>query len=378
MTGELLTSRELSMKALILAVATALPSYYAEQQTIGEKMVKALRLPQEQASFVKKVYQRSAISKRYSVVKDIEADPQDFELYPVDFGLMPSTQERNDIYVQEAPKLAMQAAIALFNEWNRDPQEITHIISVSCTGVMAPGIEFLLHQQLNLSPQIKRIGINFMGCFGAFTGLMVAAAIAEQNPLHRVLLVCTELCSLHLQMDVRPEVFIGNILFGDGAGAVLVGCQPREGETPLWSIEKLGSYALKESVEKMTWTLTDEGFAMYLDRDIPKIIEDAIADFAATCIGKHDFANYTWAIHPGGKAIVQAIERACSLRKEQTAASWQVLDQYGNMSSATFLFVLKELSRTISAHQQVLGLAFGPGLSIESIVLKGLIINEKA
>lgn len=229
------------MKPLILALATALPQFSSDQEILAKKMINMFQLKDKAAQFVETISAKSQIKRRYSVVEEIEENPQHNEIFNENFlKNMPGTKLRNEIYIKEAPKLAKQAAEKALKQWNRDPKEITHIISISCTGVMAPGIEFILQQDLNLSENVKRLGINFMGCFGAFKGLEVASYIAKENQNNRILVVCTELCSLHLQFSTNPEISIGNILFGDGAAAVIIGAEQRENENPLWSIEKSG------------------------------------------------------------------------------------------------------------------------------------------
>jgi predicted naringenin-chalcone synthase len=362
------------MKALILALATALPQYSADQAALGQKLIDGLGLEGQEAQSIEKLHARTAIKRRYSVIQDIEKDPSQFEFWSRNFiDNIPGTEARNEKYKEEAPVLALEAAKALQQEWQRDVQEITHIISISCTGVMAPGIEFILQQELGLLPTVRRIGINFMGCFGAFCGLATACALAQENPKNRILVVCTELCSLHFQVTLDPEVFIGNVLFGDGAAAVLVGCEPRDREKPLWSVEQSQAYAFKQSRDIMTWSLSDYGCVMSLGRSIPKIIEKETSKILSSILHPEQFSRYTWAIHPGGKAIIEAVERSCNLSKEQTTASWSVLEKYGNMSSATFLFVLHELAKEIDLHPHVIGLAFGPGLSMESILLERIL-----
>lgn len=352
------------MKALILALATALPQFSAEQSDIAKKIIHLFKLEKKSAEYIEDLFCKTQIKKRY-YVKDIFNSEFSKEV--------PGTNIRNEIYIKEASKLAIQAARNVLNQWARDPKEITHIISVSCTGVMAPGIEFILQQEFNMSENVKRIGINFMGCFGAFSALSVASSIAKEDSKNRILVVCTELCSLHFQVSHVPEVLIGNALFADGAAAAIIGANVTEKEKPLWTIEKSGSFALSNSVDKMTWKISDHGCVMYLTKDIPNLIEQNIKKIVESFLNHNNFSNLIWAIHPGGKSIVKAIERSCNLTKEQTQASWNVLENYGNMSSSTFLFVLKELEKNNYQNSNVIGLGFGPGLSVETLLLSKVI-----
>lgn len=359
------------MKSLILALATALPQYSADQSDIAKKIINIFKLEKKSAQFIENLYNKTQIKRRYCVLKDVENNGcEDGVFFNKEFMQhIPGTEQRNEIYIKEAPKLAIQAAKEAINNWGRDPKEITHIISVSCTGVMAPGIEFILQQEFNLPEQTQRIGINFMGCFGAFRALAVASAIAQENPKNRILIVCTELCSLHFQVSHVPEILIGNALFADGSSAAIIGADAREQENPLWTIEKSASFAIANSKDKMTWKISDHGCVMSLNRDVPNIIEENSKKIAETFLNTNKFSDLIWAIHPGGKSIVQAIEHSCNLEKEQTQASWNVLENYGNMSSSTFLFVLKELEKNNKQNSKVIGLGFGPGLSVEAILL---------
>lgn len=340
----------------ILALATASPPHCYHQESIASCMAKGLNLSSEREKELRKLYRNSAIETRHSVLSD--------------FDLLfkgPSARERNDIYKREAPKLAIQAAQKALTQWGDRPEKITHVITVSCTGMMAPGIEYFLIKELGLLANTKRIGINFMGCFGAFNGLIAAKALAEESPDHRILLVCTELCSLHGQVDQESDSLLANALFADGAAACIVGGgQPKN---YLWEIVGQSSRLLENSKHYMAWDVADSGYSMTLSPKVPVLIKKAIAPFMQELLeGKATFEECGWAIHPGGKAILQAIEKECLLRREQTEGSWQVLKDYGNMSSATFLFVLEKWLEKRS--KWTLGVAFGPGLCIEGLLLR--------
>lgn len=315
------------------------------------------------------MFKSTKIEKRYSVLSDfgIEGLKGDFfgKQYP---DVAPSTKQRNDVFIVEAPKLAFQAARKALDLWGHKPSEITHIISVSCTGFMAPGIEFHLVPQLGLKNNVDRLGINFMGCFGAFKGIRVATALAHESSKHRILLVCTEICSLHIQSDVSVNSFIANALFGDGAAAVIIGCDEATG---LIEIVDASSLAIPDSNRELTWEASDFGYRMGLSITVPETIRKEIYPFAHGLISnKAKFSQCDWAVHPGGKAILNGVEKACNLGPEHLWASWSVLKLYGNMSSPTILFVLKKLIEKPSNHEWILGLGFGPGLSLEGTLFR--------
>lgn len=359
------------MKISILALATALPPYAFSQVEVADRMVDMLGTDPEKSKNLKQLHENSAIHTRYSVIPDFNKDRHEWNFWGTEFPKkIPGMTERNDLYKVEAPKLAHEAASKALEAWGGDPKTITHIISVSCTGVIAPGIEFDLMKSLNLRPSTQRLGINFMGCFGAFKGLSVAQSFAKENPKNRILLVCTELCSLHFQVAQTPDNMLANSLFSDGAAAVVVGAEPVVGETPHWEIHNHCSLGLENTGEQMKWEASDQGFIMKLSHKVPVILSRQISAFVQSLVcADFCYENCDWAIHPGGKSIIQAIEKSLGLKQGLTAASWSTLANYGNMSSATFLFVLKKLLEEKSTKKWTVGIGFGPGLSVEGILL---------
>jgi prepilin-type processing-associated H-X9-DG protein len=342
--------------AYILSIATQTPDYQFEQKEIASSMIKGLGLSPEQALSLKTLYEHSDIDVRHSVMENFDT------LYK-----NPTSKERNEIYKKEAPKLAIKAAQKALSSWGGNPRDITHVISISCTGMMAPGIEYYLVQELDLSPSVGRVGVNFMGCFAAFNGISVAKALVKENPQHRVLLVCTELCSLHGQTDLSSHSFLANALFADGAAACIMGGE--SSEKYLWQIVERSSCILPNSDQEMTWDVGNNGYFMKLSSKVPIFVKHHIAEFAQKLAGNNcTFEECLWAIHPGGKSIIKAIEKSCSLLPSQTTNSWEILKNYGNMSSATFLFVLE---RSLKMQKKwTLGIGLGPGLTIEGVLMR--------
>lgn len=278
--------------------------------------------------------------------------------------------ERNTVYKTEAPQLAEKAARQALQKWGRPISEITHVISVSCTGVITPGIEFLLAERLGLDRYTALLGINFMGCHGAFKGLKAAAKIAAEHPKNRVLLVCTELCTLHFKGKSDVESIVIESLFADGSAAVVLGAQPSESEKGIFYIEDELSYAIPESLQDMTWDAGDHGFDMTLSRRVPGLIASHLEPFVARLIKPGiDVHTCEWAIHPGGKAIIETVESVLKLERTSTVSSWNVLQRVGNLSSATILFVLQDIEQRNIAKKNILSIGFGPGLSVEGLLL---------
>jgi predicted naringenin-chalcone synthase len=336
---------------------------------IAEKLIDIMQFNEEEAWLLKKIYKNSSVQKRYSVHPDI-LHPKNAHFSAKELNFI-GMSERNDIYKKEAPLLAEKAAREAINNWKGDLNQITHVISVSCTGIMTPGIEFILARSLGLEPQVSLLGINFMGCFGAIKALKVASKIAKENPKNRILLVSTELCSLHFKTLTDIETTVIQSLFADGSAAVVIGAEPQENETHLFEfIDEHCSY-IKDSTEDMTWDASTEGFDMTLSPRVPKLIGENIESFVKNFLGAaYDSQEYIWAIHPGGKAIVEAVEEKLNLDRSLTASSWNVLQSYGNISSATFLYVLDDICQSRSPKEKTIGIGFGPGLCIEALLLK--------
>ncbi len=360
------------MTSYILSVATAVPPFVISQQEAMEKMFRLFSFNEEEKKTVRNLYRNSGINKRHLIIPDFTHPDGGGNFFGKDYpAAIPGMRKRNDLYKTKALELAHQAAKKTLCSWDGDPSAITHVISVSCTGVVAPGIEFSLVQLLSLSRTVCRLGINFMGCFGAFKGLEMAAAIARSNPKARILVVCTELCSLHLQHDINSDNLIANSIFADGAAAVVVGGNIQPKENPLWKIIKNSSLALENTYDQMAWEAGDHGFFMKLSQFVPLNIAKYIQNFSKSLLESYTTSSDChWAIHPGGKAILKVIEKKLALKKWQTKNSWEVLENYGNMSSATFLFVLDRLKEEKSGNGWCAGIGFGPGLSVEGLLLK--------
>lgn len=355
----------------ILGLATAVPLYKISQREAMEKIIEFFALDGIEKEHVEKLYKNSGIEKRHIVIDNYLQGDSGSDFLTADYPKsIPGMSKRNKIYKEKSTLLAHEAADKALKEWGGSPQDITHIISISCTGVVIPGIEFQLMHSLLLKRNIYRLGLNFMGCFGAFKGLEVANAFAKENPKNRVLVVCTELCSLHIQADQNPDSLLANSIFADGAAAVIVGAQPLEKEKPIWEIMKHASFGVDGSLDQMSWEASDHGFVMKLSGFVPLTLSRHISSFKDQLLDSYTTSeNCDWAIHPGGKAIIHTIEKKLKLEESQTTSSWDVLKNFGNMSSATFLFVLDHLKRKLNPRKWTAGLGFGPGLSVEGILL---------
>ncbi|TDI72542.1 MAG: type III polyketide synthase [Bacteroidetes bacterium] len=360
------------MKPCITAIGIANPVYRTSQDKIAEFMIRAHQMKGKAKNRLLALYRATGIKYRYSVLKDYGSPPADFQFYEPNFTPFPGTAKRNEIYRKEALPLAV-AAIKDCLPARINKQLITHLITVSCTGLYAPGLDIELVETLGLPSDTRRTGINYMGCYAAFNALKMAKAICESATDAKVLIVCVELCSLHFQKDSTPDFMLSNALFGDGAAAVLI-----ENSGGVSGLELVGDHCtvVPESNSEMSWQIGDSGFEMVLSQNVPDLIKRHIPQLTNELLARHRWQlsdiDY-FAIHPGGKGIITSIQQALGTTAYDSRFPLKILRDYGNMSSATILFVLKEIWNNLNSSdhgKKVLCFAFGPGLTLESMILR--------
>ena len=364
------------MQTKITAIGIANPSYKQNQQDIAEYIAEGFSLKPARKKLLKTIYQGSGIETRYSVINDICKLPGEFEFFPNNpTEKFPSTGHRMRLYKAQALPLALAAIEdCLRNLQSFDKKNITHLITISCTGMYAPGIDIEIVQTLGLNPATKRASINFMGCYGAFNGLKIADAYCQADPSANVLVVCVELCSIHFQNNFSTENIVSNAIFADGAAAVLLqGCSSHSKHL---SIDAFHCDLVLQTSQEMAWNIGDNGFDIVLSAYIPDLIKFGIASFTKKLLEQSNYSiqdiDY-FAIHPGGMKILQACEEALKISVEDNRYSYDVLRNFGNMSSATVLFILKNILDSLTVtdnHKNIFSCAFGPGLTLESMLLK--------
>jgi alpha-pyrone synthase len=344
------------LTAHLNAVATAVPDHDVHHAFIGWAEER-IADPRERALF-RRMAERSGIAHRWSVLPPTDGGGSPVAaggFYAVD--PLPSTSARMALYAEAAPRLALEAVAGL-----GPLGEIRHLVVASCTGFVAPGIDQIIATALGLDDGVERTLIGFMGCYAAVAALRTAHHIVRSTPTARVLVVTVELSSLHLQSDAAIEPLLSMLQFGDGAAAALVTAEPRG-----FALERFFAATLPESDALIRWTIGDQGFAMHLSGEVPGRIARALAEpaFVDRLRGPEPIdAIDAWAIHAGGRSILDAVEHGLGLSSDALAASRQVLSRYGNMSSATLMFVLAELLAKDDARTG-LAMAFGPGLAAE-------------
>jgi len=311
------------------------------------------------------VFLRTGIRRRYSVV--LEGEPARQHFFPpardaADGG--PTTRARMERYALEAGALAVRAARAALADASGPPAPpVSHLVTVSCSGFKAPGFDVHLIKELGLDPSTTRTHVGFMGCHGALNGLRVARAFAESDPAARVLLCAVEMCSLHYDYRTETARILANALFADGAAALVA----RRGDGA-WRHVASGSVILPASEDLMTWSIGDHGFEMGLSPRVPEAIAEHVKPWLAGWLAAQGLALSdvrSWAIHPGGPRILDVVEGSLGLPPDATADSRTVLEEYGNMSSPTVLFILDRLRRR-DAPRPCVALGFGPGLAAEA------------
>jgi predicted naringenin-chalcone synthase len=286
----------------------------------------------------------------------------------------PSTRARMDRYATDAGPLAIAAARRAIAAAGVQATAITHLVTCSCTGFANPGVDLDLVAALGLSPATARTHVGFMGCHGAFNALRVAESFVAARPDSVPLVVCVELCSLHFQYGARSDVVVANSIFADGAAAVVGGhaSRPRAAADPTWILDRQWSRILPDSRDEMGWLIGDHGFEMNLSAAVPGTIGRHLRESVAAGLSESHLACTdigSWAVHPGGPRVLNAVEEALGLPADMLAASRTVLADHGNMSSATILFILERLIRG-SARGPCVAMAFGPGLTAEFALLR--------
>jgi predicted naringenin-chalcone synthase len=352
------------MAAYLNRIATAVPSNDVHQDfvTFGASLLTDRR---SQVLF-RRMAERSQIEHRWSSLKgsmndaDAAIDVEGFYKR----GAFPTTAERMRRYEAEAPDLALEALAGLQLSED-DRAQITHVIVTSCTGFSAPGLDLQIVDQLGLKPSVERTMVGFMGCYAGLSALKLARHVVRSEPGARVLVVSLELCTLHLQETSELEQVLTFLVFGDGCAAALITADPQG-----LSLDSFHAEIAPNSADQITWNIGDHGFDMYLSGSVPGSIGKALdAGKDAILKGAAPEDIDLWAVHPGGRSVLDAVEAAFTLPQGALAASREVLRRFGNMSSATVLFVLKAILDNPSAPgARGCAMAFGPGLTAETML----------
>ena len=356
--------------AEILSIATAVPAYCHQQSSILQFMQEVYRLGNEEQRKLKFLYDHSGIETRYSSVPDYSKEYANHTFIPLSQQEpFPNLEKRMELFENAALAISIEAIEKCITKIIAHDQ-ITHLITVSCTGLSAPGLDLHLVKALSLKPTIFRTSINFMGCYAAIHALKIAKMICDSTPYANVVVVCTELCTLHFQQTFTPDNAASSLLFADGAAAMLVSNCIHNPEA--LTIDGFYAYIAEKGASDMAWQLSSHGFLMTLSGYIPQLIGEDISTLVDEALLYHGVAKEAishWCIHPGGKRILDVIGQKLGLAEKDLYYSRDILKRFGNMSSPTVLYVLKEMMyQKKETTKRILGMAFGPGLTMETFI----------
>jgi len=349
-------------------------------------MQRIYALDKNTSRILKFLYHQSGISTRGSVIPDYSRPASEWEFYPPTENLepFPSLELRMRLYQQHALPLSLQAIRRCLEGVGGpdaggdarvgggiDAREITHLITVSCTGMSAPGLDLELVEALQLPQTVFRTSVNFMGCYAAVHALKLADALVRTAAGARVLIVCTELCTLHFQQEPTLDNMLSSLLFADGSAAALVVPDDQTGKG--MRLSHFYSEIVPEGKKEMTWDLSSTGFRMTLTNYVTDLIRADFGSLVGNALqqSQKQYEEIShWCVHPGGKKILDAIYKSLSFTNGHLDDSYTVLDQYGNMSSPTILFVLKRILDQVDYTRPncIFGAAFGPGLTMETFI----------
>ena len=377
------------MTVYLRSLETAVPPTVLIQSEARDVFAAQPGLSRLGSRLVSTCFDSAAIDTRYTAVAELTTrsraeNPQFFD--PVTGLLLsPSTKVRNDIFATEATKLFIEAAEkAVAAAPGIDRSDITHLVTVSCTGFFNPGPDYKIVRALGLNPAVQRYHLGFMGCYAAFPALRAAKSFCDADPEAVVLVVCAELCSLHVRTSNDPDTIMGSALFADGAAAAVISARNIPGQPALLTLDSFETVLTPVGEEAMAWNIGDEGFEMVLGSYVPHIIDDHVIGALEPLLSGDESLRGRpyrdirhWAIHPGGRSILDKVQSRLELSDEQLVPARETLRNYGNMSSATVLFVIRHIldlpadgedigAAAPDGGERICSMAFGPGLTVET------------
>ncbi|WP_339733502.1 type III polyketide synthase [uncultured Gimesia sp.] len=363
----------------LLGIGTTTPEYSIEQADAAvhaQEMSCGPEITDQQRRLIPILYRRAGVKTRHSILLENSADSnQERQSFyrpsesALDYG--PTTADRMQEYEKHASTLAIAAVSQALEAGSVDVAEITHLVTVSCSGFSAPGFDIQLMKELSFPTTVSRTQVGFMGCHGALNGLRVAKAFTDSDLEACVVVCAVELCTLHQQYGSCPDKIVANALFADGAAAV-VGKQATGNSGESWNLVASGSTVVPDSEEMMSWRIGNHGFEMTLSPQIPDLINANLRSWLEHWLAQQGLTIPEvgcWAIHPGGPRILNAVAEAAGFDESLLTPSRDILAEFGNMSSPTVLFILKKLQAQNAALPCVM-LGFGPGLTIEAALVR--------
>jgi predicted naringenin-chalcone synthase len=360
---------------MLIDIFTAVPPYIVEQSVAAEELKKRMGTDSRAVQrVIDMAASQSGISKRHIVIPDADVNSGEKFYSNGSDLIIPDTRTRMAEYERWSKYLVKNAVEGILKSTGINPSEIERLITISCTGFFAPGLDYYIVQEFKLLKSVRRTNIGFMGCAASVIGFnSVMEALAREKESN-ILLVSCEVCSLHLQMEPSRDNILANMIFADGAAAALFSNSEELSRKPKMKLIDTQSIIFPSSADFMGWKIGNTGFEMILSSELPKIILNEAVPAVLKMLDsqgiKKEKIKY-WALHPGGRAILDSLHKGLELTEDEMAPSRKVLDNYGNLSSVSILFVLKELiEKELERGELVCAIAFGPGLSMETALFK--------
>ncbi len=357
------------MVTSLLSIGTAVPPMRLAQPGLRDLFARQTGIDRRATRIIRGVFDRSAIDHRHTVIEELGGG---IGAFVDDSGQLrsPTTGERNAVYRREAPPLFAAAAADALVRSGFAASEVTHVVTASCTGLFAPGPDFRLVKDLGIPASAERYHLGFMGCAAAFPALRAATRISDAQPGSVVLVACAELCSLHVRSSDDPEQIVASAVFADGAAAAVVSSAPARTPAPALEVGTFSTAITSEGESAMDWSVGDRGFDMILTAEVPRIVGREIREVVGVSLDGDGEAGAVdaWAVHPGGRSVLDRVQSGLGLPDAAMTDSRAVLREFGNMSSATVLFILRRIldDDALPDAARVAGLCFGPGLTVET------------
>ncbi len=361
---------------MLIGIETSLPPYKVSQQKAAEGLKNRMGGKPSIGRLIESASVHSGIENRYVVIPDAENESRNRFYSKNGNYVSPGTSLRMKEYEKWSVILAKEAVSEVLKKNKFEPYRINRLITISCTGFYAPGLDYEIIKEFNIPQCVKRTNIGFMGCAASLIGLnSVAEAESFSDQIEvNTLLISLELCSIHLQSEPSRDNILANMIFADGCAAALFSNSKKYKEK--LDIVSTHSYLFENSAEYMGWNIGNYGFEMLLSPELPKIILNEAVPKLKEILNSQGLTSKEinhWALHPGGRAILDALQNGLELSEEKMNPSRTILKNFGNMSSASILFVLKEIvtSGRVRGGDNICAIAFGPGLTMEVAILKG-------
>ncbi len=362
---------------MLIDIETASPPFVVTQEKAASELKKRMTGSNAASRLIDIAAQHSGIDNRSVVIPDAEPEKKDKFYSSGGVYVSPDTKRRMDEYEKWAKILAKDAVEKLIKATNFHPEDLHKIITISCTGFFAPGIDYYLINEFNFPLDVKRMNIGFMGCAASVIGMESVVQALNSSNESNTLLISTELCSLHLQTEASRDNILANLIFADGCAAALFSNSQKYGTNAALNLIRTDSTLFKDSSKYMGWKIGNWGFEMLLSSDLPRIILNEAVPVLIRLLDRQgiDVGSIKhWALHPGGRAILDSLQSGLKLTDDQMVHSRNVLKNYGNLSSASILFVLKEIlnSGNVQKGELCCAVAFGPGLTMETALFRGI------